>query len=127
MNFRYLVNDLESATQFYHSKLGFEVVRKVAPSFALLKLGGVQLWLSGPGSPATAQLPDGSIPQAGGWNRAILGTRDIETTIAKLRGREVKFRGERFESPAGKHILVEDPSGNLIEIVEFRRQQQVTH
>jgi catechol 2,3-dioxygenase-like lactoylglutathione lyase family enzyme len=127
MNIRYLVNDLESAAQFYSSKLGFQVVRKVAPSFALMKLGNIQLWLSGPGSPSTAQLPDGTRPQPGGWNRAMLGTSDLEATINLLRNKAVKFRGERFESPAGKHILVEDPSGNLIEIVEFRRQQQVTH
>jgi len=127
MNIRYLVNDLDRAVDFYSSAFGFQVVRKVAPSFALMKLGDTQIWLSGPGSPTSAQLTDGSQPQPGGWNRIILSTSDLGATITYLKTRAAKFRGERFETPAGMHILIEDPSGDLLEIVEFRRQAQVTH
>ena len=124
MNVRYLVNDLDNAIQFY-AMLGFQVVRKT-PSFALIKRGELQMWLSGPGSTAATQLPDGGTPQPGGWNRVILGTRDLEAMLTRLKSKAVKLRSERYDSPAGKHVLVEDPSGNLIEIVEFRRQQQAT-
>jgi catechol 2,3-dioxygenase-like lactoylglutathione lyase family enzyme len=127
MQIRYLVNDLERAIEFYSATLGFSVVRKMPPLFALLKLGDSMLWLSGPGSPAAAPLPDGSVPQPGGWCRAILGASDLDALIAQLRGRSVKFRGNPYETPAGKHILIEDPSGNLIEVVQFRREQHVTH
>ncbi len=127
MNIRYIVDDVERAAEFYTFMFGFQVVRKVPPAFALVKLGDLIIWLTGPGSNAAAPQPDGTKPQPGGWNRVILNTNDLDGLIARLASRSVKTRGPRFDTPAGKHILVEDPAGNLVEIVEYRQQAQVTH
>ncbi|MGE5338524.1 MAG: VOC family protein [Gemmatimonadota bacterium] len=127
MNVRYIVDDVDRAAEFYTSTFGFQVVRKVPPAFALIKLGDLMIWLTGPGSNAAAPLADGTNPVSGGWNRVILNTNNLDALIARLSSRAAKTRGQPFDTPAGRHILVEDPAGNLIEIVQYRQQAQVTH
>jgi catechol 2,3-dioxygenase-like lactoylglutathione lyase family enzyme len=117
---RYIVDDVDSAIAFYREQLGFEEVMHPAPSFAMLSHGDLRLVLSAPGGgPGGGQaMPDGSLPQPGGWNRFQLEVDDIEATVARLREHGARFRNDIVAGAGGKQILVEDPSGNPIELFE---------
>src|SRR6476620_6355327 len=115
-NVRYLVNDVDAARAFYVGALGFDLVERWGPPFAMVKRDDLTLWLSGPGSSASRSLNDGSNPAPGGWNRLVLETDKLVTLVAKLRSSGAHFRGEIVSGPGGKQILVEDPSGNPIEL-----------
>lgn len=111
---RYLVNDVDVALQFYTNVLGFEVVERWGPPFAMVKRGDLTLWLSGPGSSASRPLADGSKPVPGGWSR--LG--ELVSLVTKLRQSGAELRGEIVSGPVGKQILINDPSGNPVELFE---------
>src|SRR5262245_64583886 len=113
---RYLVQDVAAAVDFYTGALGFEVVQQYGPAMAILKKGDLTLWTAGPMSSAARPMPDGRKPEAGGWNRFAIVVDDIGAMIAKLRERGVPFRNDIVEGPGGKQILVEDPSGNVVEL-----------
>ena len=115
---RYLVSDVDVAVEFYTNVLDFELVEKWGPPFAMLKRGDLTLWLSGPGSSASRPLPDGSKPVPGGWNRLVLETDDLASLVAKLTQSDAHFRSEIVSGPGGKQVLVNDPSGNPIELFE---------
>ena len=115
---RYLVSDVDVAVKFYTNILGFELVEKWGPPFAMVKRGDLTLWLSGPGSSASRPLPDGSKPVPGGWNRLVLETDDLASLVAKLTQFGAQFRSEIVSGPGGKQVLVNDPSGNPIELFE---------
>jgi catechol 2,3-dioxygenase-like lactoylglutathione lyase family enzyme len=115
---RYLVNDVDVALEFYINILGFELVEKWGPPFAMVKRDDLTLWLSGPGSSASRPLADGSKPVPGGWNRLVLQTRDLASLVQKLRQSGAQFRSEIVSGPGGKQILVDDPSGNPVELFE---------
>ncbi|HEV2042648.1 MAG TPA: VOC family protein [Casimicrobiaceae bacterium] len=115
---RYLVNDVDVGVEFYTNILGFELVEKWGPPFAMVKRGDLTLWLSGPGSSASRPLPDGSKPVPGGWNRLVLETDDLASLVAKLTQSGAHFRSEIVSGPGGKQVLVNDPSGNPIELFE---------
>jgi catechol 2,3-dioxygenase-like lactoylglutathione lyase family enzyme len=115
---RYLVADVDAATAFYVDVLGFELVEKWGAPFAMVKRGDLTLWLSGPGSSAARLLADGSRPVPGGWNRLVLETKDLAALIAKLERSGVVFRSDAVSGPGGKQMLVQDPSGNPIELFE---------
>jgi len=115
---RYLVNDVAVAVTFYIDTLGFELVEQWGPPFAMVKRGDLTLWLSGPGSSASRPLADGSKPLPGGWNRLVLETEDLAALVAKLTQSGARFRGEIVVGPGGKQVLVDDPSGNPIELFE---------
>jgi catechol 2,3-dioxygenase-like lactoylglutathione lyase family enzyme len=115
---RYLVSDVDVAVAFYTNILGFELVEKWGPPFAMVKRGDLTLWLSGPGSSASRPLPDGSKPVPGGWNRLVLETDDLASLMAKLTQSGARFRSETVSGPGGKQVLVNDPSGNPIELFE---------
>ena len=115
---RYLVNDVDVAVKFYTNILGFELVEKWGPPFAMVKRGDLTLWLSGPGSSASGPLADGSKPVSGGWNRLVLETNDLASLVAKLTQSGAHFRSEIVSGPGGKQVLVNDPSGNPIELFE---------
>ena len=115
---RYLVSDVDVALEFYTNILGFELVEKWGPPFAMVKRGDLTLWLSGPGSSASRSLPDGSKPVPGGWNRLVLETDDLASLVAKLTRSGAHFRSEIVSGPGGKQVLVNDPSGNPIELFE---------
>jgi catechol 2,3-dioxygenase-like lactoylglutathione lyase family enzyme len=115
---RYLVNDVDVALEFYINILGFELVEKWGPPFAMVKRGDIVLWLSGPGSSASRPLADGSKPTPGGWNRLVLETDDLASLVEKLKGSGAQLRSDIVAGPGGKQILVNDPSGNPVELFE---------
>jgi catechol 2,3-dioxygenase-like lactoylglutathione lyase family enzyme len=117
---RYIVNDVDAAIEFYCGELGFDEVMHPAPSFAMLARQDLRLVLSSPGGgPGGGQaMPDGSLPEPGGWNRFQLEVDDLETAVARLRQRGARFRSEIIAGVGGKQILVEDPSGNPVELFQ---------
>jgi catechol 2,3-dioxygenase-like lactoylglutathione lyase family enzyme len=119
---RYLVSDVDVAVAFYLDILGFELVERWGPPFAMVKRGDLTLWLSGPGSSASRPLTDGSKPLPGGWNRLVLETDDLVSLVEKLTQSGARFRSEIVSGPGGKQVLVNDPSGNPIELFESSGQ-----
>jgi catechol 2,3-dioxygenase-like lactoylglutathione lyase family enzyme len=118
-SFRYIADDVEAATAFYRDKLGFEVEMAPNPAFAMLSRGGLRLLLNAPGSGGAGQpMPDGRLPEPGGWNRIQLEVDDIAGEVDALRQAGAQFRNEIVTGRAGKQILLEDPSGNPIELFE---------
>jgi catechol 2,3-dioxygenase-like lactoylglutathione lyase family enzyme len=115
---RYLVRDVDAAVTFYVDTLGFALIERWGPQFAMVGRGDLTLWLSGPGSSASRTLADGSVPGPGGWNRLVLETDYLEALVATLRASGARFRSGIVAGPGGKQILVEDPSGNPIELFE---------
>jgi catechol 2,3-dioxygenase-like lactoylglutathione lyase family enzyme len=115
---RYMVDDVEKALAFYTKILGFEVLTAFPPAFADVARGRLRLLLSGPTSSAGRPMPDGERPGPGGWNRIHLIVEDIQAEVARLRGAGAKFRNDVLEGPGGKQILLEDPSGNVIELFQ---------
>ena len=118
VNVRYMVNDVDASIEFYTGLLGFEVVTSFPPAFADVKLGNLRLLLSGPKSSAGRPMPDGAVPAPGGWNRIHLIVEDIDTEVAQLREAGASFRNDVVEGPGGKQILLEDPSGNVVELFQ---------
>ncbi len=116
---RYLVNDVDAALPFYKI-LGFKLADRWGPPFAIVKRKSLSIWLSGPGTSARKKLKDGAVPEPGGWNRLVLEVADIKATIAALRAEGAKFRSQAIKGPGGTQVLVEDPSGNPIELFEPR-------
>lgn len=115
---RYLVNDVDVALEFYIDMLGFELVEKWGPPFAMVKRGDLALWLSGPGSSASRPLSNGSKPAPGGWNRLVLETDDLASLVEQLKRSGAQLRSDIVSGPGGKQVLVDDPSGNPVELFE---------
>jgi catechol 2,3-dioxygenase-like lactoylglutathione lyase family enzyme len=117
---RYIVDDVDAAIAFYCQQLGFEEVMHPAPSFAMLARGDLRLTLSAPsGAGGGGQaMPDGTRPSPGGWNRFALEVSDLVETVERLQKSGVRFRNEIVTGVGGKQILVEDPSGNPVELFE---------
>jgi len=111
---RYIVDDVEAAIDFYTSHLGFEVDMHPGPGFAALSRSDLKLLINAPGAGGAGTA--GGTPEPGGWNRFQIQVDDLDTWIADLRERGVTFRGEPVEGRGGSQVLVEDPSGNLIEL-----------
>jgi catechol 2,3-dioxygenase-like lactoylglutathione lyase family enzyme len=122
---RYIVNDVDAAIDFYCTQLGFHEDMHPAPTFAMLSRGDLRLVLSATGGgPGGGQaMPDGTLPEPGGWNRFQLEVSDLEATVARLREHAIRFRNEIIAGVGGKQILVEDPSGNPIELFEPTRRE----
>jgi len=118
VNVRYMVDDVDTAIEFYTEHLGFEVRTNFAPAFADVTRGNLRLLLSGPASSAGRAMPDGTRPGPGGWNRIHLIVADIETETARLRDSGVSFRNDIVTGPGGSQILLEDPSGNVVELFQ---------
>ena len=116
--FRCLVNDVDKAIAFYTKHLGFKVDQQMSTAFAKISRGGLQLWLSGPESSAARPMTDGRRPISGGWNRFVIEEDDLENLVKNLKKSGVLFRNEIVIGPGGKQILLEDPSGNPIELFE---------
>lgn len=117
---RYIVDDVDAAIAFYRDNLGFAEDMHPAPAFAMMSRGDLRLVLSAPGGgPGGGQaMPDGSLPRPGGWNRFAIEVADLQGMVGTLRARGVKFRNEIVAGVGGKQILVEDPSGNPVELFE---------
>jgi catechol 2,3-dioxygenase-like lactoylglutathione lyase family enzyme len=113
---RYVVRDVDAAIAFYCEHLGFREVMHPAPAFAMLVRGDLRLTLSAPGGGQA--MPDGRLPEPGGWNRISLEVPDLEGVVERLRPAGVHFRNEVVTGVGGKQILVDDPSGNPVELFE---------
>ena len=117
-NVRYMVDDVEAAIDFYTTRLGFTLLSNAAPAFADVRRGQLRLLLSGATSSAGRPMPDGEKPHAGGWNRIQLIVDDITATVDQLRGDGATFRNDIVRGPGGAQILLQDPSGNFIELFQ---------
>jgi catechol 2,3-dioxygenase-like lactoylglutathione lyase family enzyme len=122
---RYIVNDVDAAIDFYCVQLGFHEDMHPAPSFAMLSRGDLRLVLSAPGGgPGGGQaMPHGTVPEPGGWNRFQLEVDDLDATVEELRSQGARFRSDIIVGVGGKQILLEDPSGNPIELFEPTRPE----
>jgi catechol 2,3-dioxygenase-like lactoylglutathione lyase family enzyme len=115
---RYLVTDVAAAIEFYTQHLGFTVVERMGPPFAIVAKDDLKLWLAGPQSSAARPMPDGRQPEPGGWNRLVIEVEDLEATVAAMKRSDITFRNNIVTGPGGKQILAEDPSGNPIELFQ---------
>jgi catechol 2,3-dioxygenase-like lactoylglutathione lyase family enzyme len=122
---RYIVYDVDEAIAFYRDQLGFTEVMHPAPTFAMLARGDLRLVLSAPGGGpgGGAAMPDGTIPTPGGWNRFSLEVPDLVAAVEALRASGAHFRNDIVSGVGGKQILIEDPSGNLVELFEPSRDE----
>jgi catechol 2,3-dioxygenase-like lactoylglutathione lyase family enzyme len=118
VNVRYMVEDVEHAVAWYTTHLRFTLLSSAAPAFADVTRGRLRLLLSGRTSSAGRAMPDGRQPQPGGWNRIHLIVSDITQEVERLRAAGVKFRNDIVRGPGGAQILLEDPSGNLVELFQ---------
>jgi catechol 2,3-dioxygenase-like lactoylglutathione lyase family enzyme len=114
---RYMVDDVEESVVFYAKFLGFEVLNKFL-AFGDVSRGKLRLLLSGPASSAGRPMPDGAKPRPGGWNRINLIVDDLPGEVARLRSAGVRFRNDVVRGPGGSQILLNDPSGNLVELFQ---------
>lgn len=118
VNVRYLVDDVDAAVDFYTSHFGFTLRSSAAPAFADVVRGNLRLLLSGPSSSASRPMPDGRQPSPGGWNRIHLLVDDIQAEVERLRTAGLIFRNDIVIGPGGSQILLDDPSGNPIELFQ---------
>ena len=124
VNVRYFVSDVEKSISFYRDVLGFDLVVQWGSAFAIVSLdNSSQLWLSGPGTSAAKKLKDGSLPQPGGWNRLVIEVKNLDDTMAALVATGASFRSKPIKGPGGRQVLVDDPSGNPIELFEARAEE----
>jgi len=117
---RYIVNDVDAAIAFYTRHLGFRVTAQSGPDFAIVEREQLQMVLSPPKGPGggSQPMPDGRRPEPGGWNRIIVQSSSLEDDVQALKNAGVKFRNEIVSGPGGRQILLEDPSGNPVELFE---------
>ena len=115
---RYLVHDVDAAVAFYGGQLGFVLLADARPAFAELVRGPLRLLLSGPASTAGRPMPDGRTPAPGGWNRIHLVVADLDAEVSRLRAAGLPFRNDIVTGPGGRQVLVQDPSGNVVELFQ---------
>lgn len=115
---RYMVDDVEASIDFYTKHLGFTLRMSAAPAFADVARGQLRLLLSGPTSSAGRPMPDGATPGPGGWNRIHLIVADIDAEVDRLRAAGLSFRNNIVTGPGGRQILLQDPSGNVVELFQ---------
>ena len=116
---RYIIRELNEVVSFYKDLLGFKVDMQVEPGFAKLSKGNLNLYLNKPGFGGAGQsMPDGTVPEPGGWNRIQLEVDNLEKVIEQLQAKNASFRNELVVGQGGKQILLKDPSGNLVELFE---------
>ena len=119
---RYIVDDVDASLPFYRA-IGFRLGERWGPPFAVLKGHGLSVWLSGPGTSARKRLKSGELPASGGWNRLVIPVKDIAATMAKLQALGVRVRSKPIKGPGGQQALIEDPSGNPVEIFQPRETE----
>ena len=118
VNVRYMVDDVDESIEFYTKVLGFELLTSASPAFADVRRGNLRLLLSGPKSSAGRPMADGAKPGPGGWNRIHLLVDDVDTEVGRLRDAGASFRNDVVQGPGGKQVLLQDPSGNVIELFQ---------
>ena len=114
---RYIVNDVDESVSFYRDRLGFTVAKHNPGKFAALDFEDLHLFLNAPGAGSAGKA--GGDPKPGGWNRFMIVTKDLDRTIDELRNAGASFRGQVAEAGAGRQILLQDPSGNVVELFEY--------
>jgi len=122
---RYIVNDVDAAIAFYRGQLGFGEVMHPVPAFAMLERGELRLVLSAPNPSGGGgqPMPDGTEQAPGGWNRFAIEVDDLETAVQRLQTGGARFRNDIVTGVGGKQIIVEDPSGNPIELFQPTRPE----
>lgn len=115
---RYFARNLDESIAFYTRHLGFSLEQQFGPNMAILSLDGLTLWLAGPGASASRPMPDGRQPEPGGWNRFVLQVDNLAALVAKLKQQGATFRNDIVKGPGGQQILIEDPSGNVVELFQ---------
>jgi catechol 2,3-dioxygenase-like lactoylglutathione lyase family enzyme len=122
---RYIVHDVDAAIAFYTTHLGFHLDMHPAPPFAMLSRGELRLVLSAPNAQAGGgqAMPDGTRPQPGGWNRFAIQVDDLEAAVTRLRAAGVHFRNDIVVGVGGKQTLIDDPSGNPVELFQPTRPE----
>ena len=115
---RYLVEDADAAGAFYVEALGFSLHQRMGTAFTMVKRDDLVLWLAGPETSAARPMPNGDQPVPGGWNRLVIEVDDLDAAVERLRAANAHFRNEPITGPGGRQVLVEDPSGNPIEIFQ---------
>jgi catechol 2,3-dioxygenase-like lactoylglutathione lyase family enzyme len=116
---RYITDDVDAAVAFYVERLGFDTEMRAGPGFAMLSRGELRLLLNRPGAGGAGQpMPDGTVPVPGGWNRFQIEVSDLEREVEALRAAGASFRGEIVTGRGGSQILLEDPSGNPVELFQ---------
>jgi catechol 2,3-dioxygenase-like lactoylglutathione lyase family enzyme len=115
---RYLVDDVKRAIGFYTEHLGFSLDREMLPAFAIVSLRDLSLWLAGPTSSAARPLPDGRKPRPGGWSRLVIEVDDLEARVEELKQAGLTFRSDVVTGPGGKQIVLDDSSGNPVELFQ---------
>jgi catechol 2,3-dioxygenase-like lactoylglutathione lyase family enzyme len=121
VNVRYMVEDVDTAVEFYTKNLGFKLGTNAAPAFADVTRGNLRLLLSGRESSAGRAMPDGTLPSPGGWNRIELVVENLPSEVAKLKSAGLHFRNDIVTGPGGSQVLLIDPSGNVVELFEPKR------
>ena len=121
MPVRYFVSDVYRSLEFY-SWLGFELVERWGPPFAIIEKDGLQIWLSGPETSAAKPMPDGRKPESGGWNRIVVAQTHLLDLHAELKDNGAVFRNEPISGPGGIQVLLEDPDGNPIDRFQLRSE-----
>ena len=120
MPYRVLVKDKSAAVAWYRQALGFEIQEEWGPAFAILSKGADVLWLSGPQTSAAQPMPNGDVPVPGGWNRIVVEVENLDAAIEALKTAGTVFRNTPVTGPGGTQVLVEDPSGNPVEVFQAR-------
>lgn len=115
---RYIVEDVEQAVAFYRDQLGFDLEMHPGPGFAMLRRGGLRLLLNAPGAGGAGRAGGDTAPAPGGWNRFQLTEPDLDAAVLRLREAGASFRSEIVAGTGGRQALVEDPSGNVVELFE---------
>ena len=118
VNVRYMVSDVQQSVDWYTAHLGFEEISNAAPHVCEGRRGTLRLLLSGEKSSAGRPMPDGRRPEPGGWNRFELVVADLKAEVDRLRSRGLEFRNDIVTGPGGSQILLEDPSGNVVELFQ---------
>jgi predicted enzyme related to lactoylglutathione lyase len=116
--FRYIVADVDQAVDFYTRLLGFTLEQQFGLAMAIVRRDDFSLWLAGPASSAARAMPDGRAPQPGGWSRLVLTVDRLDDIVHQLRASGARFRNDIVSGPGGRQILIDDPSGNAIELFE---------
>jgi catechol 2,3-dioxygenase-like lactoylglutathione lyase family enzyme len=118
VNVRYMVDDVDDSIAFYTKLLDFELLTNASPAFADVKRDNLRLLLSGPASSAGRPMADGARPGPGGWNRIHFIVDDLDAEVARLRDAGGTFRNDVVHGPGGRQILLQDPSGNIVELFQ---------
>jgi catechol 2,3-dioxygenase-like lactoylglutathione lyase family enzyme len=119
VNVRYIVDDVDAGVDFYVERLGFATEMRGGPGFAMLSKGDLRLLLNQPGAGGAGQpMPDGRVPEPGGWNRIQIEVSDLDRVVAELRADGVSFRGDIVTGRGGSQILLDDPAGNPVELFQ---------